>query len=109
MPDDACRMPCCDGSLSDFGGDRVSGGCAITAEKSADGELLLAWLGGVELPDVQQYVVFVNDRKVLSRIHTPRKGDTETIPLNPSGSQVTVVVTYLDGRQETIYNSILEP
>lgn len=97
------------GCISDFGGDGVTRGCAITAEKSTDGELLLTWQGGVELPDVQQYVVLVNDHTVLSRIHTPRTGDTETIPLNPSGSRVTVVVTYLDGRQETIYNSILKP
>lgn len=97
------------GCVFGAGGDDVTRGCAITAEKSVDGDLLLTWQGGVELPDVQQYGVVVNDHTVLSRIHTPRTGDTETIPLNPSGSRVTVVVTYLDGRQETIYNSILEP
>lgn len=96
------------GCVFGAGGDGVSRGCAITAEKSVDGELLLTWQGGVELPDVQQYIVLVNDHKVLSRIHTPRMGDTETISLNPSGSRVIVIVTYLDGRQETIYNGILE-
>lgn len=60
--------------ISDFGGDGVTRGCAVTAEKSADGELLLTWQGGVELPDMQQYVIFVNDHTVLSRIHPPTHG-----------------------------------
>lgn len=84
----------------------MSKGCAVTVVKSSEDELFLTWQGGVELPDVEQYTILINDQKVLARTHTPRIGETETIPVTSTDSRVTVVVTYLDGRIETIYNGI---
>lgn len=96
------------GCVFGFGGDGVSKGCAVTVDKGAEDELLLTWQGGVELPDVEQYAIFVNDQKIVSGTRTPRIGETERIPVTSPESRVAVVVTYLDGRMETIYNSIPE-
>ncbi len=92
--------------VAGIGGRGVSKGCAVTVVKSSEDGLFLTWQGGVELPDVEQYTILVNDQKVLARTHTPRIGETETIPVTSTDSRVTVVVTYLDGRIETIYNGI---
>lgn len=94
------------GCVAGIGGGCVSKGCAVTVVKSSEDELFLTWQGGVELPDVEQYTILINDQKVLARTHTPRIGETETIPVTSTDSRVTVVVTYLDGRIETIYNGI---
>lgn len=94
------------GCVFGLGGGGVSKGCAVTVQKGVEDELLLTWQGGVELPDVEQYAIFVNDQKIVSGIRPPRIGETERIPVTSPESRVTVVVTYLDGRQETIYNGI---